>query len=392
MPSAAPICSFQSLDRVTHRKLVRFRRAPHLVAYWRRGTLLLKNYATGQVAAADPLVCRVLDYCTTWRSAAAIGRALGADDSPALPKLLQALVLRSFMHRSDAPSDPRDVAMASLDAWNPVAGFFHTSTKDVHFWTPREARRQARMRAALMPIPPAVSRYRGAPRTNLPVPAGDDVFTRTLRRRRTWRRFSTEPITVAQLATVLGLACGVQTWVGVPGARMPLKTSPSGGARHPVECYVVVRHVTGIRPGIYHYAADVHALERLRGPVPASRIREYLPQSGYFADASVLLFLTAVFPRQVWRYPYSRAYRAALIETGHVCQTVLLTATWLGLAQFSVMGLADSLIEKDLGVDGIRESVLYAAGLARPPAGTTWAPLKRGTLRARPNRYLAPHK
>jgi hypothetical protein len=79
-----------------------------------------------------------------------------------------------------------------------------------------------------------------------------------------------------------------------------------------------------------------------------------------------------------------------LIEAGHVCQTILLTATWLGLAPFSVMGLADSLIERDLGIDGIRESVLYAAGLGRPPSGTSWAPLRRGTLHAEPNPHLAP--
>jgi hypothetical protein len=31
------------------------------------------------------------------------------------------------------------------------------------------------------------------------------------------------------------------------------------------------------------------------------------------------------------------------------------------------MALADSRIEKDLGIDGITESVLYAAGVGRRP-------------------------
>ena len=103
-----------------------------------------------------------------------------------------------------------------------------------------------------------------------------------------------------------------------------------------------------------------------------------------------MVFFTAVFARQLWRYTYSRAYRAALIEAGHVCQTFLLTATSLGLAPYCVMGLADTLIESDLGIDGITESVLYCAGVGRPPRGTTWAPLARGTLTVRPNkRFLA---
>jgi SagB-type dehydrogenase family enzyme len=169
---------------------------------------------------------------------------------------------------------------------------------------------------------------------------------------------------------------------------VPLKTSPSGGARHPVEAYVVVRDVRGLDPGTYHYAADRHALERLRRGASAKQLRTYVPHSGYFAGASALVLFTAVFERQLWRYPYSRAYRAALVEVGHVCQTFCLAATSLGLASFSVMGLADSVIERDLGIDGIGESVLYAAGVGRPPAGATWAPLPRGRLLVRDNPRL----
>ena len=76
---------------------------------------------------------------------------------------------------------------------------------------------------------------------------------------------------------------------------------------------------------------------------------------------------------------------AALIEAGHVCQTFCLAAAALKLAPFSLMGLADALIERDLGIDGITETVLYAAGVGRPPAGTSWAPRPRGTLPVRPN-------
>ena len=54
-----------------------------------------------------------------------------------------------------------------------------------------------------------------------------------------------------------------------------------------------------------------------------------------------MVFFTAVFARQLWRYPYSRAYRAALIEAGHVCQTFLLAATSLRLAPFCLLGLAE---------------------------------------------------
>ena len=49
-------------------------------------------------------------------------------------------------------------------------------------------------------------------------------------------------------------------------------------------------------------------------------------------------------------------------------------ATRLGLAPFCSAALADSRIESDLGVDGVHESVLYAAGVGNRPLGVDWAP------------------
>jgi SagB-type dehydrogenase family enzyme len=275
--------------------------------------------------------------------------------------------------------------MDGLARWNPEAGFFHMATRDVPFASPRKAARQARLQAARVPRPPVVKRYRGVKMLDLPLPEATGEFPDVLKARRTWRRFSSSPVTLPELATILAFTAGIQKWVHVESGRTPLKTSPSGGARHPIECYVVSRTVDGLKPGIYHYAADRHALEKLRGPVPLPRMEAYLPSSGYFAKASAMVFFTAIFDRISWRYPYSRAYRAALVEAGHVCQTFCLTATWQGLAPYCVMGLADSLIEQDLGLDGISEAVLYAAGVGRPPRGSTWAPLPRGTLTVRRN-------
>ncbi len=358
--------------------------------YWRDGSLIVRNYATGAASTADPLVCRILDICGEWTTLTEISAALDLEPHPLLRRIVDFLTARSLLERSDRKTDPRSDAMKALDQWNPEAGFFHTATKDVRYVSAREAATRARAQKRRVPMPPPVKHYVGKPVVPLPKPQSGDEFSRILLARRTWRRFSSSPVRVAELSTLLGLTAGVHQWISVDGRELPLKTSPSGGARHPIECYVVVRHVDGLRRGLYHYAGARHALVRIGPGRSAANIRAYLPHSGYFAGASALVLFTAVFERQLWRYPYSRAYRAALIEAGHVCQTFCLTATALGLAPFSVMALADSLIERDLAIDGITETVLYAAGVGRPPAGTRWAPLPRGTLAVRPNRRIAP--
>jgi SagB-type dehydrogenase family enzyme len=367
---------------------MRVRRSRHLITYWRDGALLACNYATRNTLRVTPFICQILDLCDEWTSLVRIRTALAIGADSALPGLIAQLVESNLLEQSGRAVDPRVRAMSRLDSWNPEAGFFHTSTRDVRFDSPARVARFTRLQSQRAPRPPVVKRYRGVNVIDLQKTHLEGDFPRTLTSRRTWRRFSATPITREELSTLLGLTVGAQQWVEGGDGPAALKTSPSGGARHPIEAYIVVRDVRNLPPGIYHYAPDRHALEQLSGPVSIERMRAYLPNSGYFTKGSAIVFFTAIFERILWRYRYSRAYRAALVEAGHVCQTFCLTATWLGLAPYCLMGLADSAIEEDLGLDGIGESVLYAAGVGRRPRGADWAPLTRGTLRARKNPRL----
>ena len=367
----------------------RFRRSPFLVAYWKGTRLLVHNYATGRVVEVAPDLWPTLHACGEWRSVEALSRQLRTStvQTRALASILTGL---SLLQRSDAPPDPRDAAMATLSEWNPAAGLFHSATKQVRFVGRAAARAMEKRRAIERPMPPPAKRIRGAHTVPLPAPDYSGEFPETLLTRRTWRRFGSAPVSRQDLATTLALAVGVQQWVPTTFGRLALKTSPSGGARHPIEAYVCARHVTGLARGLYHYAAGDHQLERIRRGDMTARLKQWMPQSGYFAQAAFVIVLTAVLHRQVWRYPYARAYRAALAEAGHVCQTFCLAATWRGLAPFCLMGLDDALIEQDLGIDGVGETVLYVAGAGSRPRGTAWAPRTRGSLQSRRNPAFSP--
>src|SRR5262249_12062179 len=148
---------------------------------------------------------------------------------------------------------------------------------------------QARSR----PMPSATKTYAGAEHVTLPRSPARNSFAGVLRARRTWRRFGAEAVPLESLATLLDLSAGIQEWAQADGEGLvPLKTSPSGGARHPIEVYVAARSVCGLSPGFYHYASERHELDRLDGDLPP--FDELLPTQWWYREAAAVVLLTAV--------------------------------------------------------------------------------------------------
>jgi len=357
---------------------IRYRRTPHLVCHWDQGQFILHNYATGVRAPATPLAVEILDLCENWRAASSLVADLRAFDSTALEAVLSALVDHTFIERSDRPMPASSARYAEWNGWRPAAAFFHASTKDTAFADRRGVDARLRRKASDEPPPAPLKRPNGAGKAiplAPPPTAGADALHQALHERRTWRQFGSAAVSAEHLGTLLGLTFGVQQWMHVDGfGRMALKTSPSGGARHCIEAYAYVRRVTGLSRGWYHYDPDGHRLRPLSGRSTRRQISTYLPQQPWYNGAAVLIAMTAVFARAQWRYSYPRAYRSILTEAGHLAQTFCLVATSLDLAPFCSMALADSVIERDLQVDGVSESVVYATGVGHRPAGVDWAP------------------
>jgi SagB-type dehydrogenase family enzyme len=369
---------------------VRVRRSRHLISYWQDGQLLVHNYATGRILAVPARTAELLDFFGTWRGIEELvaWQSLSAREARTV---IDRLVDATLLQRSDRRPSAEEGAMSAWEPWNPAAGFFHNATRDVTFVDLIEGSRlhDEKTRGSRPPRP--TKRYRGAAVRALPRVSADGELPRVLLARRTWRQFAKHAIALDDLGTLLGLTSGVQHWAFAPGeGELPLKTSPSGGARHPIEVYVCARRVEGIEPGLYHYASDVHCLELVKAQPRRVRVQRYLPTQYWYEGAAALIFFSGVFERCLWKYTYARMYRAVLIEAGHQCQTFCLVATWLGLAPFCSMALADSSIEEDLGLDGISESVLYAAGIGARPASEAVLshPVDLKPMTLRPNPHL----
>lgn len=226
----------------------------------------------------------------------------------------------------------------------------------------------------------------------LPRIAHDD-FDALLDTRATCRNYDTEaqlPLTTFSqlMARVFG-ARGI----GHPGDGFDVfkRTSPSGGALHPTECWLIVQRVEGIAPGLYRYRIDAHALEPVMPgiappqpgdvgtqPLVQNTQREWTTDElrafariavagqDFFADAPVLCALAPRFHRNFWKYRnHSKAYRVTVLDAGHLSQTLQLCATQAGLGPFVTGAINEIDIERAFGLTGYLESPMVVCGFGK---------------------------
>jgi hypothetical protein len=179
----------------------RYRRSRHLVCHWTQDGLAIANYATGLQTVGSALTAEVLDSCGDWLTLDEIGARLPHMSRASLAAAVRILEQCTLLESADAPR-AAERAHEPWASWNPAAGFFHFSTKDVPFGRDHElgerefrehvkthprscdaaAPRSSRSRPAPAPVSSALSWKRGAPG------GGSDAVRSTCR---PWARSST---------------------------------------------------------------------------------------------------------------------------------------------------------------------------------------------------------
>jgi SagB-type dehydrogenase family enzyme len=333
-------------------------------AYWDKGKLRIVNYLTGGVFAANPILLEVIRFFFSPNTIREAMLEFDAYSPKSVGEVILELMRAGLLLECGSPEAARDDRLdSSWQPWLPAGGY-HFLTKDAPYLKGGLSFAQKRRTPPRTPQPLKFKTIEGAERIALPPSdSKKDSFFQTLHARRTRRAFSPAPASLASISELLQTTWGVQGFIKTKAfGSLPLKTSPSGGARHPIEVYVMALRVKGLDPGLYHYDARGHALERISSVATARKARAYCADQPYAGRAAALFIMTAIFARSMWKYRHPRAYRVVLLDAGHLGQTFCLTATRLGLAPFSTAALKDTLIERDLGIDGISESVIYVTG------------------------------
>ncbi|MDE2408092.1 MAG: putative peptide maturation dehydrogenase [Xanthomonadaceae bacterium] len=245
--------------------------------------------------------------------------------------------------------------------------------------------------------PPASGGVQGNADAEIGLPRiAHDAFDRLLDARATCRNFDVGA--VLPLATFSRLMARVFGARGIgrpaPGFKVFKRTSPSGGALHPSECFLIVQRVEGLAPGLYRYRIDGHALEpRVPAVIPpqpgdlgtlplgdqparawtVEELRAFariaVAGQDFFADAPVLCILAPRFQRNFWKYRnHAKAYRVCVLDVGHLSQTLQLCATRAGLGPFVTGAINEVDLERAFGMTAFAQSPLVVCGFGKRAA------------------------
>lgn len=182
-----------------------------------------------------------------------------------------------------------------------------------------------------------------------------------IRDRRSARIYTEEDMSLEALSFLLWATQGIK---GVRGrSYATLRTVPCGGARHEFETYLLIRKVTGLKSGAYHYLPMEHALEYLH-PVEEIEtvISDTLCGQSWASKANVVFYWSMVAYRVEWRYGIY-AHRPALMDVGHVGQNLYLGCTGLGLGCCAIAAFQHELCCQVFNLDGEEEYIVYTTAV-----------------------------
>jgi len=161
----------------------------------------------------------------------------------------------------------------------------------------------------------------------LPKPrlTGPVSLEQTLAKRRSVRRFTSQPLTLAQI--------GQLAWAGqgITEKQSGFRTAPSAGAVYPIELYFATQEA------VFVYHPEEHSLEKILNWDVRGRLAAAALGQNAVAEAGCDIIVAGSAIKLAARYG-NAAGRFMLLEAGHVAQNIQLQAVSLELGSVPVGG------------------------------------------------------
>ena len=182
---------------------------------------------------------------------------------------------------------------------------------------------------------------------------GEKSLQAVMENRRSRRNFGKKSFTREEFSF---LVWAVQ---GLNSTREYFRTSPSAGARHPFETYVIVNKVEEIEPGLYRYLPLKHSLLLLEEGDLRDEFAEACLGQDFTRKSAVSFIWTTIPYRTEWRYSVV-SHKVIALDAGHVCQNLYLASEAIKGGTCAIGAYSQEKMDELLGVDGDDEFAVYA--------------------------------
>lgn len=199
------------------------------------------------------------------------------------------------------------------------------------------------------------------PTRSQPILWGDQLqdLETTILQRRSTRRFSGAPISLAQLNSLLDFTYHPQHYVD-----QGFDTNPDFLDLDLLQTFLVISGVEGLDEGCYYYAPHSQELRQVRFKNFRQELHYLCLGQDLGRDAAAVLFHTADLAQAIATYG-DRVYRYLHIDAGHLGQRLNLAAIRLGLGVSGIGGFFDDQVNEVLGIPQ-DEAVIYITTLGQP--------------------------
>lgn len=183
----------------------------------------------------------------------------------------------------------------------------------------------------------------------------DNALVRTIKRRRSGRKYSGKPIPFSVFSNILG---GAQNCTRVQDYL--LRSTPSGGGLYPVDLYFFSNKIEDLEQGIYRFQPISQSLDPIKTGCKKDVLKCLENQIVIDVEQCGGVFFFAYDYTKNYQKYGDLAMALGFIETGIIAQTIHLLCTEFCVSSCDVGGFDKIHCEKMLGLDGMNTHAIYA--------------------------------
>lgn len=330
--------------------MVYYKRSPFLLSYWNeKDGIILYNYNEFTKALVSKEIMKIVGVLSDWKTVQELSDELQINKK-SLTSSLKQLTRMQIVDKRNLPNNEPNIRYKRL--WDPI---------ELAMQRQRNYGGGLAISNRVGKSPRPIKHMKGISSVVLPAPQKtfqDAIgILDVLDKRKSIRLYAGTYITLQRLSDFLYHSARVKKIVRSEEGIITIRPYPSGGARYPLEIYIVNNRISGLQKGIHFYDPLYHKLDFISGNCNYRRkFNSFIEDAtSVNRDPGVALIITAVFPRTLWKYD-KLGLSLILSDLGCLFQTMYLVATHMKLAPCAVGGTEEHLVKKWLNLNWFEES------------------------------------